>query len=320
MNLLIVKPGILTTIHDLGRPGYARLGINPGGAMDRTATRLINILLGNDESEGVLEMHFPAAEIKFETDTIFAIGGGDFSAALDGETIGSWRLVFAPAGSVLSFSQRCAGSRVYLSVKGGFKVEKWLGSRSTNAAVGIGGFEGRRLKKDDRIFLNAANHGKTSKEAFVSPSLIPRYGRFPTVRITAGAEFENLTALSQETFLNENFVVSSESNRMGYRLSGAPIYPMDEFELVSSAVNFGTIQLLPDGQLIVLMADHQTTGGYPRLAHVAAVDLPLLAQLGANDKVAFHLVTVAEAEDLAFRFERDIAYFRTGRRLAGDNV
>jgi antagonist of KipI len=313
MSILIQKPGILSTVQDLGRTGLRYLGINPGGAMDTTAARLINILLGNEEGEGVIEMHFPAAEIKFETDVLFSLGGADFSAHLDGRPVENWRPVFAPKGSILSFPQRLSGARAYFSIKGGFKLEKWLGSISTNLAAGAGGFEGRKLEKGDRILLNDRGAAEiSSNRVRVSPSMIPRYGRFPTVRVTTGAEFDLLNALSQETFLNHDFVVSPDSDRMGYRLRGKPIHLMDEFELVSSAACFGTIQLLPDGQLIVLMADHQTTGGYPRIAHVATVDLPLLAQIGANDKAAFHLITVAEAEDLAFRFERDLNYFRTG--------
>ena len=146
--------------------------------------------------------------------------------------------------------------------------------------------------------------------------MIPFYSRFPTVRIITGAEFENLTAFSEQQFLSETFTISKDSNRMGFRLEGKPLFLLNKTELVSSAVDFGTIQLLPDGQMIVLMADHQTTGGYPRLGNVISIDLPLIAQLGANDKVGFHLISIGEAENLLLEFEKDLCFLRIGSKFA----
>jgi antagonist of KipI len=312
MSILLQKAGVMTTVQDLGREGFRQMGINPGGVMDRAAARLINILIGNHESEGVLEIHFPAAEILFESDAVFALGGADFSAGLDGRPARNWRPQFAPKGSVLRFAAKTSGNRAYLAVAGGVKLEKWLGSASTNLVAKLGGFQGRRLEKGDRIFLNTGGATAAPHEGSVSSSLIPRYGRFPTVRITPGAEFDALSATDQQTLVKENFVISANSDRMGYRLHGKPIHPAHNNQIVSSAVNFGTIQLFPDGQLIVLMADHQTSGGYPRVGQVAAIDLPLLAQLGTNDKVAFHMITPAEAEDLLMDFERDLKTLKIG--------
>lgn len=302
-------------MQDLGRTGFRQMGINPGGAMDTAAARLINILIGNDEAEGLLEMHFPAAGIVFETGAVFALGGADFSAELDGEPVRNWRPLFAAEGSVLRFTAKAAGSRAYLSIASGFKLEKWLGSASTNLVAKMGGFGGHRLEKGDRMFLNTGGAAAAPHDRSVSASLVPRYSRFPTVRITPGAEFDLLDAHARETLVKENFVISASSDRMGFRLSGEAINLTQNREIVSSAVNFGTIQLLPDGQLIVLMADHQTSGGYPRIAQIAAVDLPLMAQLGANDKVAFHLIRPGEAEDLLMNFERDLNIFKIGCRL-----
>lgn len=315
MSIVFRKSGVLTSVQDLGREGFRQMGINPSGVMDKTAARLINLLIGNKETEGVLEMHFPAAELLFETGAVFALGGADFSAGLDGEPLKNWRPLFAPKGSTLRFDSKISGNRAYLSVAGGFKLEKWLGSASTNLIARIGGFRGRRSEKGDRIYLNAESATITPHDRSVSSSLIPAYGRFPTVRITPGAEFDLLNALGQETLIEENFVVSANSDRMGFRLQGKPVNLLESTEIVSSAVNFGTIQLLPDGQLIVLMADHQTSGGYPRIAQVAAIDLPLVAQLGANDKVAFHMIKPAEAEDLLMDFERDLNIFKIGCSL-----
>ncbi len=310
MSLLIKKSGILTTIQDLGRNGFRKFGINPNGVMDCAAVRLINILLGNDDDAAVLEMHFPAPEILFEAAAQFALGGANFGAESGGEAIQNWRVHRAEKGSVLKFGEKISGNRAYLSVKDGFKIEEILNSKSTNLTAKFGGFEGRKLQNGDRIEFNHKSQ-IANRKSQIANSLIPFYTRFPTVRVIAGAEFENLTALSEQNFLKTDFTVSQNSDRMGFRLQGEPLYLLDKTELISSAVNFGTIQLLPDGQMIILMADHQTSGGYPRIANVIPTDLPLLAQLGVNDKIAFHLVSIQEAENLMFEFERDLCFLKT---------
>lgn len=312
MTLTIAKPGILTTVQDLGRVGHRSFGINPAGAMDRTAVRLINILLGSDDNAAVLEMHFPAPEIRFGADCVFALGGADLDAHLAGRAVLPWRLHLARKGDVLKFNGRSSGFRCYLGVTGGLRVEKWLESSSTNLAAGFGG---RRLAAGDEIELNDPVNYLPGTGLGVSRSLIPRYSEFPTVRITPGAEFGLLAPDARERLLSDGFAVSDRSDRMGYRLAGPPLSLAEPLELLSSAVDFGTIQLLPDGQLIILMADHQTTGGYPRIAHVARVDLPLLAQLGPGDKVWFQPVTLPEAESLILEHENDLTLFRAGCRL-----
>ncbi len=307
MSILINKAGILTTVQDLGRNNYRRFGINQNGAMDKIAVRLINSLLANDENEAVLELHFPASEILFEETAVFALGGANFSAKLNGKTVENWRICLAEKGSTLKFEQKVFGNRAYLAIKGGFKVKKWLKSASTNLKAKIGGFEGRKLQLGDRILFNSKFKIQNSKsKTKISNSLIPFYSKFPTVRVVAGAEFDDFTAFSQQNFLKETFTITQNSDRMGFRLQDAPLFLQNPKELVSSAVNFGTIQLLPDGQLIVLMADHQTSGGYPRIANVISMDLPLVAQLGANDKAAFHLISLEEAENLLVKFEKDL--------------
>ncbi len=154
MSILIQKSGLLSTIQDLGRTGFRRFGINPNGAMDKTAVRLINILIGNDETKAVLEMHFPAPEFLFEEGTIVALGGADFGAKLDDKLIENWRPYFIEKNQTLNFTKKVFGNRAYLSIKGGFKIEKWLRSASTNLTAEIGGFEGRSLQKNDRLIFN----------------------------------------------------------------------------------------------------------------------------------------------------------------------
>ena len=316
MSILIEKSGVLSTIQDTGRTGFRRFGINSNGAMDKTAVRLINILLGNDDAEAVLEMHFPAPVLKFEEPATIALGGADFGATLDDEPFENWRPVSVGKNQTLKFTRKIFGNRLYLAVKGNFVINQWLGSRSTNLAANIGGFDGRSLTKGDRLFFNQppiANRQPANYK--ISKNLIPRYSSHPTIRVIAGAEFEKVTALSEQYFLKLDFTISNDSNRMGFRLTGESLYLIDKIELVSSAVDFGTIQLLPDGQMIILMADHQTSGGYPRIAHVVSADLPILAQLGAGDKVNFQMISLAGAENLTLQFEEDLSLLKVGVRL-----
>ena len=313
MSILIEKSGILSTIQDTGRIGYRRFGINPNGVMDVSALRLINILLGNREAEAVLEIHFPAPRLRFEEAALIALGGAKFGAKIDDKSIENWRPYFIGKNQTLSFPRKISGNRAYLSVKGGFVIERWLNSAGTNLTAKIGGCEGRSLIKGDELFFNSRFQIPDSRFRYkISRSVIPHYGSMPTVRVVAGAEYDKLTALSERNFLNDNFTISRNSNRMGFRLSGEPLHLSDKIELVSAAVSFGTIQLLPDGQMIILMADHQTSGGYPRIAHVVSKDLPIVAQLGASDKVNFELISIEEAEDLALEFERDLSLLKVG--------
>ncbi|HEX6125301.1 MAG TPA: biotin-dependent carboxyltransferase family protein [Pyrinomonadaceae bacterium] len=317
MTLLIRKPGILTTVQDLGRVGEQRSGLNPSGVMDCAAARILNIILGNEERDAVLETHFPAAGIEFEVDVAIAVGGADFAAEIDGRPIRNGITVFAKTGSVLSFPKRIRGQRAYLAVRGGVQVDEWRGSRSTNLIAGIGGFAGRALSTGDRI--PCASSPETRPVA-LGNSLQPGFVQCPTIRIVAGNEYEFLTALSERSFLREEFLLTNDCNRMGYRLAGEPLYLLDSRDMVSSAVTFGTIQLLPDGQMIILMADHQTSGGYPRVGNVVSVDLPVLAQCGPGDRLRFELVSTAQAERLALQFERELNFLRVGCRLQGQNA
>lgn len=315
MSILVRKSGILSTIQDLGRTGYRRFGVNPGGAMDKCAVRLINILLGNDEDCSVIEMHYPAAEVVFERPTIFAIGGADFSPVLNGNRIANWTRYDASEGDVLAFPDKHAGNRAYLSVRGGFSVEPWIGSSSTNLLAGIGGLEGRRLRSGDCVrhsdTIEPISRGAAAR---LAGSCLPAYSSFPTIGITVGPEHDFLTRDSQNLLLTESFQITPNSNRMGFRLKGPTVDRIADKEMLSSGVTFGTIQLLPDGQLIVLMADHQTTGGYPRIATVVSTDLPVLAQLGPGDQLKFELISVEKAEEKALEFEKELGFLRTGLR------
>jgi antagonist of KipI len=312
MSLIVRKPGILTTFQDLGRTGGRCFGINPNGAMDPAASRIVNTLVGNEDDVAVIEMHFPGSEIEFDDDTYFAVGGGDFGAMLGEIAVRNWTTVSARKGDVLRFGKKISGERSYLAIAGGIKTDTWLGSSSTNLTAGVGGYGGRKLQAGDRIECSPMT-GPAGLTA--GTSVLPRYSKFPTVRVIAGPEFELLTAPAERSFLSQGFTLTKDCNRMGYRLDGKPLNLLHPFDMVSAAVTFGTVQLLPDGQLIVLMADHQTSGGYPRIANVIPTDLPLLAQCGPGNGVGFTLVSIEEAELSLMRFEKELKYLRMGCRL-----
>lgn len=320
MSILFQTNSILTTVQDLGRNGWRRFGVNPTGAMDKLTVRLCNLLLGNHENIGALEMHFPAPAILFEENALIAIGGADFSAEINDQKIEKWRTIFVEKNSVLRFPKRKSGGRVYLAVKNGFQIEPWLNSQSTNLIANTGGFAGRALRANDRLFFAAQTAiEKPEFNRRIAADLLAVYSDFPTVRVIVNYEFDCLAEVSRKIFQTTSFAVRAESNRMGFRLHGEPLESKNaaarQTERLSAAVNFGTIQLLPGGQLIVLMADHQTIGGYPRIADVAAVDLPVLAQLGANERVYFQIISPGEAEDLYLARETKLERLRAASRF-----
>jgi len=314
MTVEIVKPGIFDTVQDLGRTGYRSSGVNPGGAADRAAVRIINTLLGNDESAPVIESHFPGPELRFQSETFFAVGGAEIPLILNGDPVPNWTIHRARKGSLLGFRRPQTGIRTYIAVAGGFEADKWLGSAATNLFIGMGGFEGRRLMAGDRIgALGSGPRAEPIEGIAAGPGMRPSYS--PVLRVTEGPEFHRLTGESGHSLLASDFVVGSDSDRMGLRLSGPRLSLLSDGELISSAVCPGTVQLLPDGNPLVLGADCQTTGGYPRVLNVIDADLPSLAQLAPGSTIRFRIVSPSEALSFLLRFERDLCFLRMGIRF-----
>ena len=296
MSLKIIKAGLLDTVQDGGRYGYQHLGINPGGAMDRYAAGLANALLGKDLKGPVLEMHFPAPQILFTKPAIICLAGADFTPVINGEEVAVHQPLSLQAGNLLSFKGQEKGARCYLALFNELNLPSWLGSYSTNLKAAAGGFKGRGLKKDDN--LPFADLPLTTTEPFVK---LPWWYHAPEedsreIAFIQGPEWSWMTTKSQTLFLNNGFTITPASDRMGYRLQGVVLEQGKMEQLVSSAVTFGTVQLLPDGQLIVLMADHQTTGGYPRIASVISAHLPRLSQMLPGEVIPFAMATTEEAE------------------------
>lgn len=297
-SVLVKKAGIFTTIQDRGRIGSRMLGIGPGGPMDPAAASIANALVGNHQAEAYLEVHFPAPRLEFRSSTVIAICGAQLSPMIDDRPVANWQPIIVEKGSSLSFSNRSHGNRAYIAFYGGIDADEWLGSRSTNTKAGFGGHNGRRLVDGDHLMLRrTVPHLNDLRPAAASHSVRSKYSKHPTIRIVPGPEFELLDEDSKHLLFNEKFVLTNDCDRMGARLAGSPLSPTAG-SMLSTGVSFGTIQLLPDGSPVVLLADHQVTGGYPRIGQIITVDLGLMGQLGPGDHVSFHRVDIEHAERL----------------------
>lgn len=302
MSITILEHGLHDSFQDLGRFGFAHIGINHNGAMDPVAAATANYLAGNEENEAVLECHFQAATIRFNTAALIAVTGADFTPVLNDEPVPMHTPVFVPPHAVLRFLHPGAkkGARTYVAVHGGYGLVPWLGSYSTNTRAHAGGFCGRTLRAGDEI-------GLRNKLPFTGTRMSPMnwhadtasmYAAGNTIRVIRGNEYGLLNECADTILEGNTFIVSSQSDRMGYRLNGSPLQTIEHAPMISSAVTRGTIQLLPGGQLIILMTDHQTTGGYPRIAHVISADIPKLAQTPINTAIRFEMISFQEAEAL----------------------
>ena len=314
MSLSIIKPGLLDTIQDMGRFGFGNWGINPAGVMDSYAMQVANILVGNCAGEAVMEIHFPGPQILFEQNALISIAGADFSPTINDEPIPLCQPVIVRKNTLLQFSKHNAGARSYLAVNGGFDVCKWLNSASTNLKAAVGGWQGRRLEKNDALqfkdstiyFSGLLNDSDNMKCFPWRANVTNTYSSSNEIFIIEGNEWQQLNEDAQQAFTKNNFIIHHLSDRMGYQLKGIELPLKEKTELVSSAVGFGTLQLLPNGQLIILMADHQTTGGYPRMGHVITAHLPKLAQAMPGDAIQFKFVDVDTAWQLLFSQQREL--------------
>ncbi|MBA2871135.1 antagonist of KipI [Anoxybacillus calidus] len=327
MGIRVVRSGLLTTIQDLGRFGFQKDGVVVSGAMDQIAHRIANILVGNEESEGTLEMTLIGPTLTFEEDALIAICGGEFEASIDGHEVPLWRPIFIKQGSVLTIGHCRVGCRAYLAVAGGFHIPEVMNSQSTYLLARIGGFQGRALQKGDMLLLREPRRKHDSllfhKKITLLPFIAMNWGisfelrayfyETPkTIRVIRGAQFADFTKQSQEHFLTQPYEVTPQSNRMGYCLDGPLLERKQSTEMVSEAVTFGTVQVPAEGKPIVLMADRQTTGGYPKIAQVIAVDLPILAQTRPGEMVVFRDISFEEAQQLYLQRELELNQCKKG--------
>ena len=330
MSVVVLKAGLLTTLQDRGRCGFAAIGVGHAGPMDDVSFRLANALVGNAGTVAALEISVLGPRLRFETDATIALTGAHFEMHIDAITVPTWQRTRIRAGSVLDVGAVKYGARAYLAVAGGFAVDAVLGSRSTDVNAGLGPLNGRPLATGDRLVIStdagAASHTEPPRQGStrgIGPSpLIPRR---PTsawwldprpwfdadikqpIRLIRGAHWAALDAASRATLFAHEFRIGVNSNRVGYRLEGPNLAFGVPLELISEAVAFGTLQLPPNGQPIALMAEHPTTGGYPRIGQVAAIDLPRLAQRRPGDHVRFLETGMEEAQTRYLSRERALA-------------
>lgn len=306
MSALIVEaPGLFTTVQDLGREGFGPMGVSASGAADPMSLRIGNRLVGNPEGAAALEMTLVGGAFKFERPAIIAVTGADFGPLLDGVALPMWTSIEIREGQTLKFGPSRSGARAYLCVQGGIAVEPFLGSASTHVLSGLGGFEGRALRKGDRVEVGAANSlfRKRSLSAKAVESLQPR----KVIRVTDGPQSDWFAESSWKTFCGNAFRVSERSNRMGIRLEGPPISLDTSREMITEGVSLGAIQVTPSGQPIILFVEQQTTGGYPKIANVISVDLHSLGQLRPRDDIRFERVEMSEARALLIQQEAWLA-------------
>lgn len=326
MNLIITRAGILDTIQDKGRFGFRHLGINTGGVMDKAASAMTNSLVGNDFDEAVIEMHFLASDFLFTQPALIAVGGADFSATINGKPLPHLHPVLVNSQSVLQFKKAVSGARAYLAVRGGFNVSKWLNSYSTNLQIAAGGYQGRRLLLNDRLsykYFEQTDELLAQKDFIVLPwfaSNADEYMFNEPLLVLPGNEWDHLSASSQKIFSEQPFTISKQADRMGYQLVGQSLTTENKNELLSTAISFGTIQLLPSGQLIVLMADHQSTGGYPRIAHVITAHHNLLAQMNPGQNIRFQFTDMQTAETLYFKQQQDLQLLQNACKLKQEEL
>lgn len=333
--MIVLKPGPLTTVQDLGRPGYRKYGVPVGGAMDTLALRLANLAVGNEEGEAALEITLAGAWLQFREAALICLSGADLGATLDGQPLPMWRPVYVSPGSSIRFSAIRFGCRAYLAVAGGWNISKVLGSRSTYSKAGFGGMEGRPLREGDvlskgpvttliasslmsSLVKQAGENGMAAVRWSFGPSILRQYMESQVVRSVRGGEYGQFTADSREKLFSEPFIVTKHADRMGYRLKGSRLRLERKAEMMSEAVDFGTVQVPPQGDPIVLMADAQTTGGYPRILQAATVDLPVLAQKKQGERIAFQEVSLAEAQRLLLKRERELAILKRTLHYGGN--
>lgn len=315
MSIRVVRPGLLSSVQDQGRTGLQHLGIVPGGAMDPVAHGLANALVGNPMHLATLECTVLGPDLIIGQDALIALYGAAFDAKIAGQPLPMNRPVFVKAGTTLKTGAARRGARAYLALAGGFEVPEVLGSRSTYLPAGFGGFEGRAIKAGDRLpgvvnlaqisvarFSRLARRGSRTEHASFSsvrwyaPELTLPYGDALSVRAMEGRHFQQFDSASREAFFGQMWRVSPDSNRMGYRLAGPRLTRTKPVEILSEPTCLGTVQVPNDGTPIALMADHQTTGGYPKIAEIAGADIPGLAQLAPGGSVRFVRCSVEDAE------------------------
>ena len=314
MGLLFQNGGLLTTVQDAGRRGYQRYGMGVSGAVDVQSYIYSNILVGNKYNEAVLEVTLLGPTMEFTSPAVIAVTGGDLSPLLDGVPCPMYRAVAVKKGTVMSFGSPKTGCRAYIAFAGGLAITPIMGSRSTYIKANLGGYEGRKLQRGDEIafrkpFIEVKNLSRRVIKA-------PQFTGECAVRVLMGPQEERFTDEGIHTFLSEKYTVTSEFDRMGYRLTGPKITHVTNGNIITDGITFGAIQVPDGGEPIIMLSDRQTTGGYAKIGSIINVDMPQIAQCKAGDTVRFVKTDIQTAQD-AFIAQKD-EYIRLRERFDSD--
>ena len=318
MDIQIIKPGMLSTIQDLGRIGYRDIGLPVAGAMDKVAASTANLLLGNPPGSPVIEIAMGEFEFIATSSLLMACCGAGVTMTVAGVSQPLWKTLFVPAGTLVTLNYDATGTYAYLSVAGGWDAPESLGSYSTYLPAGIGQplqrlqllHSAKKYSAVTKSILQRLSMDSVSGFSWgVYPSTLAEY-QSRVIRLIKGNEYDWFDEASLQVLTNECFVVDADSARMAVLLNGPVMSKREEKELLSTAVDMGTIQVNHAGRLMMLMADCQTTGGYPRIAQVGAADLPVCAQLKPGDEIRFTFITPGEAEALLLEQTKKLDLFR----------
>ncbi|MDR3231445.1 MAG: biotin-dependent carboxyltransferase family protein [Synergistaceae bacterium] len=315
MRIWIEKPGMFSTVQDLGRRGYQMQGVPVAGAMDTAALRLGNILVGNDEGAAGLEITMTGPLLKItEGEGCFAVTGAEAGITKNGVALSCWTAHKVVAGDALAFTPpKTGGSRAYFCVGGGIDVPLVMGSRSTYTRGKFGGYEGRALRSGDTLASGETDALQAKCEGLeCPPSLRPNRDANAPLRVIPGPQDDRFTEEGLATFYASEYVITNSSDRMGCRMEGPEIAHKEAADIISDAICSGSVQVPGHGQPIVMLADRQTTGGYTKIATVCAVDVGNLAQRLPGQKVRFKKITVGEAVTL---LQREAKLFGEMKRL-----
>ena len=301
MGIYVIDPGILTTVQDGGRIGYQQFGVTPSGPMDERAFAQANLLTGNPAGTEELEMTFQGGRYRFDTDSVIALTGADMKPVLNGRSVPMYQAISIESGSelVLGFAEK--GCRTYMSVAGGMDIPLVMESKSTLTGKHLGGIDGRKLQKDDKIAFSATVSELPNQE--LRSLNLPEYSdKEITLRVVAGPQDDGFSKEEFRKFFWYGATITNESDRQGIRLKREiPLKHIGDGNIISDGIAFGSIQVPPNGQPIIMMADRQTVGGYPKIGTVITVDLPLLAQAKPGMHVRFIEVSIELAQELYLR-------------------
>ncbi len=304
MAMHVIFPGPRTTIQDAGRLGHQNSGFAPGGFMDRVASKMANVLVGNDDSEAVVEFCLIGPVLHFDEAVNIAVCGGDFGIEIAGKKYPADKAVNVPAGSTVQITTGQVGTYGSVAIGGGLDIPVVMGSRSTNLRCGIGGFHGRALMAGDEIPLRDPENGKKDYSHRWVPerrTVAPLDPDLTKIRVIPGPQEDMFTEEGIRTFYNSVYQITSHSDRMGYRLSGPAVESKNGYDILSDGIVNGSIQISGTGEPIVMMADRQTTGGYAKIASVCNPDIPVFAQLRPGQEVQFVRFTVQESQQMIRR-------------------